>query len=223
MRIRQRGWLVLAGLIPATGLLAQPARAQTFEVGRLPRDVTIDVIQRPYTIRGRTAEELLLQMVQLGPGGFVSFPYFYEWRFSAEEATTAFAGNRSGMCRVRDFAVAFDITATYPVWEQPPDVPPQLVAAWDEFGSQLQQRWVARRDGMVEFGREISRAARRVEEACPFMQARVQEVVERFREDGNEAARVAAAAGETVLLRWPPEGYREPLAGGGPSSPGRSP
>jgi predicted secreted Zn-dependent protease len=204
------GWLVFACLIPAVGPLPQPLGAQPLEVGRLPRDVSVDVIERPYTIRGRTAQELLQQMMQLGPGGFVSFPYFYEWRFSAEESRTAIAGNRSGMCRVRDFEVAFDITAAYPVWEQPPDAPAQLVAAWDEFRSQLQRRWEARRDGMVEFGREISRAARRVEEACPFMQPRVQEVVERFRDESNEAARAAALAGETVLLRWPPDGYREP-------------
>ncbi len=210
-RFRLAAAILMAATLPNVPA-PSPASAQDFSPGRFPRDVTLEVLPRPYTVRGSTAEELLVEMLASGPTGLVSFPFWLEWRYQSEELRTAFTGNPAGVCRLSELELDFDITAAYPVWERPPDAPAELVAAWDDFLAMVTRRWEERRDGVLEYGREISRQLRRIEAPCPTMQARTSEVVERLLDANSEAARAAAAAGEGVRIQWPPPGYREAVA-----------
>ncbi len=207
LRIR----LVRCGLrfvVPAliTSLLQHPASAQN----EVRRGVVLSIfVEQPYTIRGSTAQALLTQMQTVSPGaGWTTFRYTIRWGFDSEERQFV-GGGGTGRCRVTDLDVSFDITEFYPVWERPPNAPPNLVEAWESFEDLIRQQREEFRDGLVEYGVEMRRRARRVEEACNFLQNRVRAVVDEVGEARDEARREARARGEGVQLRWPPAGYSD--------------
>lgn len=183
-----------------------PARAQRLDEGRAPRDISLEIVDRSYTIRGNTVEELGLQMNAAAfAGRLTSYGYFFRWNFTSRELTGAFSNMRAGRCRIETLDVRFQVDAIYPVWDRGPDAPAELVEAWEAFSKQLVLQWEERREGIFTFGREVSSQLRRLEENCPLLRARVQEVLERLQDQSSEAAMAAAAAGERVILRWPPE------------------
>ena len=198
----------LLTLVALTVAVAHPslARAQGLSEGRAPRDVSLEIIDRHYTIGGNTVEELGLQMnAAASAGRLTSYGYFFRWTFTGRELTGAFSNMRAGRCRIDALDVRFQVDAIYPVWDRGPDAPVELVEAWEAFNEQLVLQWEERREGIFTFGREVSRQLRRLEEDCPLLQVRVQEVVERLQDQTSDAAIAAAAAGERVILRWPPE------------------
>ena len=201
--------LGLRFVVPAliTSLPHHPASAQ-IEVGF---GVSLDVIEQPYTIRGSTAQALSIQMRTLSAGaGPTSFRVNYlEWRFTPEQLQGA-AGGASLRCRVRDFGVRFDITVTYPVWDRPPNVPPELVDAWESFEDLVEEQREESRHEVIEYGTRMRRQARRVEEDCALVRARLEGVVDRLQAERAEDLRAAAESGRLVRLQWPPPGYQPP-------------
>ena len=185
-------------------LLQHPASAQT----EVRAGVSVYVVEEPYTIRGATAQDLLTQMRTLGSGGsFASFRLSpFRWSYSREDVQNV-RGVNSGRCRISNFGVRFDITAIYPVWDRPLNAPSDLVEAWEAFEDLMARQREERRDGIEEFGADMRRQARRVEEACTFLGGRVEEVVDRVRGERAEAQREAAANGELIRLQWPPPGF----------------
>ena len=193
-------------LVPAliTSFLQHPASAQT----DIRRGVSLDVVEATYTIRGSTAEALLVQMRTLGPPGVTRYRSFFRWNYTPEQRGNE-RGAPSNRCRIREFETRFDITEVYPVWERHPDAPPELVEAWESFENLIDQQREQYRDGLVEYGVEMRRRARRMEEACPFLRNRMQDIVDEAGEERAEEWREARESGEAVRLRWPPEGFSQ--------------
>ena len=100
--------------------------------------------------------------------GWTSFRSTAWWNHGSESRQSV-RGVDSGRCRVRDFEVRFDITEFYPVWERPPNAPPNLVEAWESFEDLIRQQREEYRDGLVEDGVEMRSRTRRLEEACNFL------------------------------------------------------
>ncbi len=193
-------------LVPVliTSLLQHPASAQT----NVRRGVSLYVLEQTYTIRGNTAEALLAQMRTLGPPGLTRYGARFRWGYTPEQQENV-PGVPSGRCRMREFETRFDITEVYPVWERHPDAPPELVEAWESFENLIDQQREQYRDGLVEYGVEMRRRARRMEEACPFLRNRMQDIVDEALEERAEDWREALESGEAVRLRWPPEGFSQ--------------
>ena len=212
-RIRSGAIAVLIAVGPALPSAAA-AQALQLRVEQVPAGIEIEVVARPYTIRGSSVAELGTQMRTLGLGGVATFPYFFQWTYQAEETRTRFANTPSGQCRIRDLGIQFDVTANYPEWESSASVPGELVEAWRSFQDLITRRWEERRRGIVEYAREITRQLRRIEVGCPLLRGQVQEAVERLRDQSSGAAREAAASGERVVLQWPPPGYESLMRAG---------
>ena len=81
--------------------------------------------------------------------------------------------------------------------------------AWESFENLIDQQREEYRDGVVEYGVEMRRRARRMEEACPFLRNRMQDIVDEAGEERAEEWREALESGEAVRLRWPPEGFSQ--------------
>ena len=129
---------ILRFVVPAliASFLQHPATAQR----PIRPGVSLDDIEEPYTIRGSTAQALLTQMRTLSPGaGWTSFRWVTRWNYRSEEQQNV-PGVGSGRCRVRDFGVVFENTATYPVWDRPPNAPPDLVEAWESFEEDMDRQ-----------------------------------------------------------------------------------
>ena len=194
-------------IVPAliTGFLHHPASAQT----EVRSGVALEIVDEPYTIRGNTAQALSTQMRTVGPGArLVSFRSTSRWNYEREELESVL-GVRSGRCRIRNFEVRFDVTEIYPVWDRPRSVPPDLVEAWEGFEDLIDRRRLQYRDGLVEYGMEMKRQTRGVEDACIFLRVRAREVVDRVRAERLEDQRAARANGQGVRLRWPPAGFSD--------------
>jgi len=170
--------------------------------------VSLDILEQVYTIRGSTAEALLAQMRMLGPPGLTRYGSRFWWNYAPEQQENV-NGVPNGRCRIREFETRFDITQVYPVWERPPNAPPDLVEAWESFEDLIDQQREQHRDGVVEYGVEMRRRARRMEEACPFLRNRMQDIVDEAGEERAEEWREALESGEAVRLRWPPEGFSQ--------------
>ncbi len=195
-------------IVPAliTGFLHHPASAQT----EVRSGVALEIVDEPYTIRGNTAEALSTQMRTLGPGArLVSFRSTSRWNYEREELESVL-GVSSGRCRIRNFEVRFDITEIYPVWDRPPNIPPELVDAWESFEDLVEEQREESRHEVIEYGTRIRRQARRVEEDCALVRARLEGVVDRLQAERAEDLRAAAESGRLVRLQWPPPGYQPP-------------
>jgi predicted secreted Zn-dependent protease len=194
-------------LVPVliTGLLHHPASAQT----EVRTGVSLGIVDEPYTIRGNTAQALLTQMRTLGPGlRLTRFRYVSRWNYERDELESVL-GVGSGRCRIRNFEVRFDVTEIYPVWHRPPNASPDLVEAWEGLEGLIDRRRREYRDGLVEYGMEMRRQTRSVEDACTFLRNRVRTVVDRVRAERLEDQRAARASGQGVRLRWPPRGFSD--------------
>jgi CubicO group peptidase (beta-lactamase class C family) len=103
--------------------------------------------------------------------------------------------------------IDFTVDAYFPRWIAPDDAPPQLREAWTAFEGQIVARWEEVQAQMVSSAREAQRRIVRVEEPCPGLRDAAVEVVETVFEEGQEAERQAAEAGELTRFQWPPPGY----------------
>ena len=194
-------------IVPAliTGFLHHPASAQT----EVRSGVSLEIVDEPYTIRGNTAQALLTQMQTLGPGARLTrFRYVSRWNYEREELESVL-GVGSGRCRIRNFEARFDVTEIYPVWNRSSNASPDLVEAWEGFEDLIDRRRAEYRDGLVEYGMEMRRQTRRVEDACTFLRVRAREIVDRIRAERLEDQRAARANGQGIRLRWPPAGFSD--------------
>ena len=209
--VRCSAWCLV--ILLAAGLAPFEADAQMITAGPVPYGTEIIIVDHSYAIHGNTARALLDQMRMLGPGdGWVRFPYRYRWTYQSRFVLTV-AGLRTGRCRPDEFVMRFTVEPIYPRWNRPDDAPDELIAAWESFEDLLLARWERRRRKMLDLAREAGRQMRRLEDTCLSLNARARSLVRRLSDRASDAEREAIAQGESVRLRWPPEGYDELLPG----------
>jgi CubicO group peptidase (beta-lactamase class C family) len=107
----------------------------------------------------------------------------------------------------------YKVEAALPFWDPPDDASEQLVEAWEIFQSQILEHWDERRRYISNFARLASRRVRRLEEPCPVVAPKVNELVRALASDPTPAEREAIGERPRLGVRWPPEGYEELLPG----------
>jgi CubicO group peptidase (beta-lactamase class C family)/predicted secreted Zn-dependent protease len=206
----------------ATATCHQAAAAQTFDVGDLHRDVTVEINPQPYAVRGRMAQELGDQLRSRSPGGaWTQFPLFFYWDYEEEPERYSARDTLSERCRVSSFTLRMEFNAVYPEWDQPSDAPPDVVEAWRSLQATITRQWEERRDSAVQFGLKLSREARLVETSCPLVDSELKALVDRRLDAFNKSEENAQKSGHRISLSWPPPGFAGRLAQA--ASPPRSP
>ena len=108
-----------------------------------------------FAIRGATAQELRADLKRVGPVGETGIrgdaytEYRIAWKFSMNF--------KDGSCRARDADVDLDVTMLLPRWEQPPEVPPELVQTWNRFSAVLREHEDGHHHIAVAAAKEVRR------------------------------------------------------------------
>jgi len=199
-----------AALLPivlSVALWPAGIRAQTFDLGLVPPDTRVQVVPRPYTVRGNTAEAVTAALRALGLGGYwMRFTPFYIWRYDLEELPLAIVDSPSGRCRFPSFLADVSISIEYPAWERSADAEPWLIGAWDAFIELMERDFEERRDALYAQLRELNRIANRLEVDCPMARTRLDEMMDELWRESWEEEEEARERGERVVLQWPPPG-----------------
>lgn len=214
MRLRPRrphAWALGAWVLvlAADSLMPPPLVAQRFLEGRIPPDVSVQVTERPYTIRGESVEDIYQQLLA---GQWSQFRSFYIWNYGPADQGYAFIPGPSGRCSIPDFAVDLRLTMDFPVWEPPAGASTALVEAWDAFHALLVRDFEERRDARYRMLTEYNRIARRFEADCSLLQTELEVMGSRLEQEMVRTERAARERGQRVQIRWPPEGFEARLA-----------
>ena len=195
-------------LLALLGLTPHFASAQKLDEGNPPRNVGLEVIEQPYTVQGGSVAEIDLALrlaLGLKP---TRFPYRYAWQFSTRTLSGDFGSSRSGLCRVNDVEIVFQVEARYPVWERAADATPELISLWERFDAEIVRHWEAVRDALFSYGEEVSDEFLRLTGACDSIRNSAQELMARlsYPDSGAVSAVSAVRSAEAEVLRWPPSG-----------------
>lgn len=202
-------WFARTLALATLSLVPDALAAQRFLEGRVPSDVRAQVVERPYTIRGETAEEIL---AELQAEGWARFSSFYVWNYRRTDQGYVFVPGPSGRCSVPEFDVDLRLTMDFPVWERPAGAGTALVEAWDAFHALMVRDFEERRDALYRMLNEYNRIARRFEADCSIIQTELEVLGDRLEREMLRTEQAAREGGQRAELRWPPPGFEARLA-----------
>ncbi|MEX1045893.1 MAG: DUF922 domain-containing protein [Actinomycetota bacterium] len=121
----------------------------------MSRGVRISTKFTCYRIAGRTVDRLNQQMRARGPvvdgkRAAASTEWSIAWGYNAEQTATT--------CKVATADVRARVTFSFPNWDSPKDAPPDLVARWEQFLSQVFEHEQRHKEIAVSGAREIRAA-----------------------------------------------------------------
>jgi predicted secreted Zn-dependent protease len=128
-----------------------------------------------YDIHGRTAQELVMEMRQLGPksaaGAFFGetlSPMHWEWR----------SKSYGGSCELTNLQVHVVSNMTLPRWTPPADTVPGLAEQWRTFLAALETHEIGHQDISARGARDVERALQRYTGNCATLASDVRRVTD---------------------------------------------
>ena len=122
-------------------------------VATVPSPVVLDAEEVVYEVAGGSAQQLLREMMVLGPkqAGESFFAYTH-WRVRLQSQ----ADSTQGYCHIAEWRVSLDLTTILPEWQVPRDASLALIESWDLFLNALRRHEQVHRKLAAEGARRVS-------------------------------------------------------------------
>ena len=184
----KRLWFVIAalGTFSFACQLSQPiSDAPVTETSPAVEAVSIQIVHATmiyYEISGSSADELRVQMNQLGPLDLMNGQHYdarTDWHIS-----WTWPGYGSNDCDLSKTTVSYDIKATVPHWQPAPGTDQKLIAQWNGYLNNLALHEQGHVDSIARNYIQVKDAIRRA--TCSTAEEAAQDMLDIFRQANAE-------------------------------------